>query len=290
MTISVIFLYLITITAWGSAFFFTTYQINAVSIEWSVFYRFFFTSLIFFLISIIYKKKNSFLLKDHIIYFLLGILLFSLHFIAVYYSISIIKSGLTAVGFSSILIMNVVLSKVLLKNKFEIPVIIGSLFGILGIIFIFLPELTNIKNSSLIIFGFLLSFFAALIASFGNTLSEWYQKKGGEIIQTSAWGMIYGCMISALFAIIRGHDISFDFSSKFIFSLLYLVIFCTTIAFWAYLSLIKKIGSRKAAYAWVAAPLVALFLSFLFENYQWTQLSIIGSLFLIFGNILILKK
>ncbi len=290
MTISVIFLYLITITAWGSAFFFITYQINAVSIEWSVFYRFFFTSLIFFLISIIYKKKNSFLLKDHIIYFLLGILLFSLHFIAVYYSISIIKSGLTAVGFSSILIMNVVLSKVLLKNKFEIPVIIGSLFGILGIIFIFLPELTNIKNSSLIIFGFLLSFFAALIASFGNTLSEWYQKKGGEIIQTSAWGMIYGCMISALFAIIRGHDISFDFSSKFIFSLLYLVIFCTTIAFWAYLSLIKKIGSRKAAYAWVAAPLVALFLSFLFENYQWTQLSIIGSLFLIFGNILILKK
>ncbi|PPR78265.1 MAG: hypothetical protein CFH01_01100 [Alphaproteobacteria bacterium MarineAlpha2_Bin1] len=290
MTITIIFLYLITITAWGSAFFFTTYQINAVSIEWSVFYRFFLTSLIFFLISIFYRKKISFLLKDHVVYFLLGVLLFSLHFIAVYYSINIIKSGLTAVGFSSILIMNVILSKVFLKNKFEIPVIIGSLCGILGIIFIFLPELSNIKNSSLVIFGFILSFFAAIIASFGNTLSEWYQKNGGEIIQTSAWGMSYGCIISALIGIIRGHSISFEFSADFIYSLLYLVIFCTTIAFWAYLSLIKKIGSRKAAYAWVAAPLVALFLSFLFENYQWTVLSIIGSMFLIFGNILILKK
>tara|TARA_B100001121_G_C18699291_1_gene626633 strand:- start:1784 stop:2656 length:873 start_codon:yes stop_codon:yes gene_type:complete len=290
MSISIIFLYFITITAWGSAFFFTTYQINVVSIEWSVFYRFFFTSLIFFLISILFKKKISFSLKDHTVYILLGILLFSLHFIAVYYSISIIKSGLTAVGFSSILIMNVILSKIFLKNKFEIPVIIGSFFGILGIIFIFLPELSNIQNSTLVFFGFFLSFFAAIIASFGNTLSEWYQKNGGEIIQTSAWGMIYGCIISAILAIFRGQKISFEFSGEFIYSLFYLVIFCTTIAFWAYLSLIKKIGSRKAAYAWVAAPLVALFLSFLFENYQWTNLSIIGSLFLIFGNILILKK
>ena len=73
-------------------------------------------------------------------------------------------------------------------------------------------------------------------------------------------------------------------------SLLYLVVFCTAFAFWAYLSLIKKIGSHKAAYAWVAAPLVALILSYFFESYEWSVLSIIGSIFLIIGNILILKK
>ena len=41
---------------------------------------------------------------------------------------------------------------------------------------------------------------------------------------------------------------------------------------------------------WVAAPLVALILSYFFESYEWPILSIIGSIFLIIGNILILKK
>ena len=109
MQIKVSFLYLITILAWGSAFYFTTPQINMVPSEWSVFYRFILTSVIFFIISFLFKKKLSYPFRDHLIFFLLGLFLFSLHFIAVYYSIGIIKSGLTAVGFSLILIMNVIL-------------------------------------------------------------------------------------------------------------------------------------------------------------------------------------
>jgi len=290
MKISIIFLYIVTILSWGSAFFFTNYQISTVSAEWSVSYRFFFTSIIFFFISLLFGKKIFFPLKDHIIFFMLGVLLFSIHFIAVYHSIGIIKSGLTAVGFSSILIMNVLLSKIILKNQFEIIVVIGSFFGITGILLIFLPEFIDIDTSLLIIFGFLLAIAAALIASLGNILSEWYQKKGNSIVETSAWGMIYGCIISAIIGIVRGEKIIFEFSNEFMISLLYLVVFCTAIAFWAYLSLIKKIGSHKAAYAWVAAPLVALILSYLFESYEWSILSIIGSIFLIIGNILILKK
>ena len=290
MKISIIFLYIVTISSWGSAFFFTNYQINTVSAEWSVSYRFFFTSIIFFSISLLFGKKIFFPLKDHIIFFMLGVFLFSIHFIAVYHSIGIIKSGLTAVGFSSILIMNVLLSKIILKNQFEIIVVIGSFFGISGILLIFLPEFIDIDTNLLIIFGFLLAIAAALIASLGNILSEWYQKKGSSIVETSAWGMIYGCIISAIIGIVRGEKITFEFSNEFMISFLYLVVFCTAIAFWAYLSLIKTIGSHKAAYAWVAAPLVALILSYLFESYEWSILSIIGSIFLIIGNILILKK
>ena len=61
--------------------------------------------------------------------------------------------------------------------------------------------------------------------------------------------MIYGALLMTIVAIVTGKEFVFDFSNKYVFSLVYLSIFGSVIAFNAYLTLVGRVGPGKAAYA-----------------------------------------
>ncbi len=56
-----------------------------------------------------------------------------------------------------------------------------------------------------------------------------------------------------------------------------------------YLTLIKRIGVDRAGYVGVAIPIVALLLSTLFEDLRWDVFMVLGVLFCVAGNVLILR-
>ena len=62
----------------------------------------------------------------------------------------------------------------------------------------------------------------------------------------------------------------------------------TILAFWAYLTLVSRIGANKAAYATVMFPVVALTLSSIFEGYDWELLGIVGLILVLSGNAILL--
>ena len=281
-----------TTTAWGSAFYFSKIQIDDVSMEWSIIYRFLIAAIVFFFIAGWQKKPLSFNFKSHLVYVILGALLFSFHFLAVYKSTTLITSGITAIGFSMILIVNVFLSKLIFKKKLKINIMLGCILGVTGISLIFYKEINNLNFSYQVALGFGLALIAAVIASLGNIFSEYIQRNtGSNIVQSSAWGMTYGVIIMFIITCFNGNYIpTIEVSFKYIGTLLYLAIFCTTIAFWSYLSLIGTIGANKAGYAWILAPVIALAISSIFENYSWTLIAIIGVLMLLVGNIFILAN
>ncbi|MEM7281246.1 MAG: EamA family transporter [Pseudomonadota bacterium] len=137
--------------------------------------------------------------------------------------------------------------------------------------------------------GAAISLSGALMASLGNMLSQKAQGLKLPVVQSNAWGMLYGGLITGLFALVRGTPFNFDPSFAYVSSLLYLSVFGSIVAFGSYLTLLGRIGANRAGYAVVMFPVVALVLSILFEDLQieWTLL--IGLGLVLIGNVAILN-
>jgi drug/metabolite transporter (DMT)-like permease len=114
------------------------------------------------------------------------------------------------------------------------------------------------------------------------------RKNKMPIVQGNAFGMLYGTIILFAYACLTGGKFSFDFSPSYIFSLFYLSLFGSVIAFGCYLTLVGRIGADRAAYSSILFPIVALCLSAAFEGYRLNVLSAVGIIFVLGGNALVL--
>ena len=116
-----------------------------------------------------------------------------------------------------------------------------------------------------------------------------WQQAGLPVVQSNAWGMLYGTIITAVIAVLEGHEFVFDWSAGYVGSLLYLTVFGSIVAFGAYLTLLGRIGAHKAGYAMVMFPVVALILSAIFEDLEIDATVIIGTLLVLAGNVFVLN-
>ena len=94
----------------------------------------------------------------------------------------------------------------------------------------------------------------------------------------------------AVFGFFSGVPVNYDPTTSYSRSLLYLAIFRSIPAFGTYLTLIGRIGADKAAYAAVLFPLIALGLSTLFEDYQWSLRALFGFMLVLLGNHIVLTR
>jgi drug/metabolite transporter (DMT)-like permease len=221
---------------------------------------------------------------------LLGIFLFGTNYWLVYLAELHLPSGLVAVVFSLIIFLNIINGAIFLKSKIRLYVVYGAVLGIIGMVLVFKEELLFFSLSSENSFALLLAVIAAILASYGNITSAFVQKKNLPVIQTNAFAMFYGPLSMFLICLVMGKSFSFEMSFSYIGSLLYLTIFGSIIAFSSYLTLLGNIGADKSAYVTLVIPVIALIFSTIFEDYQWNTYAIIGVLFILTGNSIILKR
>jgi drug/metabolite transporter (DMT)-like permease len=282
-------LYAITVLVWGSTWLAIEFQLGVVAPEVSVVYRYAGATLLLFAWSRARGLNLAFGLREHGRFFLLGMLLFGLNYILTYRAQIHISSALTAIVFTSIVWLNIVNARIFFGVRAGPRVIIGALLGIAGIVTLFAPQVAELTMSDTVLYGCMLAGLAALIASFGNMVSQSAQKSGLPVVQSNAWGMFYGMIITAAIAVYRGDDFVFDWSPGYIGSLLYLTVFGSVIAFGAYLTLLGRIGAHKAGYAMVMFPVVALALSAIFEDMKIDATVIAGTLLVLTGNVFVLN-
>lgn len=221
---------------------------------------------------------------------LLGIFLFGTNYWLVYLAEVHLPSGLVAVVFSSLIFLNIINGSIFLKSKIRLNVVYGAVIGIIGILLVFKNELLFFNLSSENSFALLLAVIAAILASFGNIISAFVQKKNLPVIQTNAFAMFYGPFIMLMVCLVMGKSFNFDLSFSYVGSLLYLTIFGSIIAFSSYLTLLGNIGADKSAYVTLVIPVIALIFSTIFEDYQWNTFAIFGVIFILIGNGIILKR
>jgi drug/metabolite transporter (DMT)-like permease len=282
-------LYAITVAVWGSTWLAIEFQLGVVAPEVSVVYRYAGASLLLFAWSRIRGLRLAFGLRDHARFFLLGLLLFGLNYILTYRAQIYITSALTAIVFTSIVWMNIVNARIFFGIRADRRVLFGALLGVAGIVTLFTPQISELTMSDTVVYGSLLATLGALVASFGNMASQSAQHAGLPVVQSNAWGMLYGTIITAVIAVAQGHEFVFDWSAGYVGSLLYLTVFGSIVAFGAYLTLLGRIGAHKAGYAMVMFPVVALILSAIFEDLEIDAAVIIGTLLVLAGNVFVLN-
>lgn len=282
------FLYAATVLIWGTTWFAIIFQLGVVAPEVSIVWRFLTASLTLFAWCLVTGRSLRFPLNRHFWMALQGGFLFSGNYLIFYFAQYYVTSGLIAVSFSLIIVFNIGFGALLFGQPIRPRVVAGATVGLGGIALLFLPELRTFDLADDGFRGMLMCVGGTLMASFGNLISGRNQRSGLPVIQTNAWGMLYGSGIAALVAVALGREFIVDWQAPYILSLVYLSLFGSVLGFGAYLTLLGRIGADRAAYATVLFPLVALALSTLFEGYQWTLPALVGVVLVIAGNILAL--
>jgi len=283
-------LYVVTVLIWGSSWLAIKYQLGSVDPMVSVAYRFLLASGISWLYCRLSGRLMRYSLRDHGFMFLQGTSLFALNYWLFYLSELTLTSGLAAVIFSTIVVMNTVNGVIFLKNRLELRVVGGAGLGLLGIMLVFWPEITDFESGSENLFAAALAVLATLLASVGNIASARNQREGIPVVQANTFGMTYGALLMLGLSWGTGREFTFEMTLPYVSSLVFLSVFASIIAFWTYLTLLGRVGVERAAYSTLIFPLVALGFSTVFEDYQWTAYAVIGILLILAGNLLILKR
>ncbi len=283
-------LYITSILIWGSTWFAIKFQLGHVDPILSIAYRFLLASAILFFYCLLVGLRLRFRWKDHAFIALQGFLSFTVSYWFVYMAEERVTSGLVAVIASSLILANIVNSALFLKTRINPVVVVGGLIGIAGIVLIFWHEVTAITLTDKNIYAIALVGSSTFFYSLGNITVERNRKHRLPVIQTNMFSMAYAAIIMFALAAILRKPFRFDMSLPYMGSLLYLAVLGSVVAFYCYFSLIGEIGADKAAYAAVVIPVIALFLSTLFESYRWTLLACIGIVLLVTGNFLVINK
>ncbi len=285
-----LFLFFFCTLVWGSTWFVVGFQVHNADPVVSVFYRFLISTLCLFSYCYLKKSPLRFGWAYHKSFIFQGVFLFSLNYILSYVAKTLISSGLVALCFTTLIYFNILGSRIFLGRKIAPQVLLGASLGGIGLALIFNYEFLTLQVNSSTFLGIFIALASTVCSSIGNLIAFAHQERKIEIASQNAWSMLYGCLFTALLILNLNPHFSLPSNFSYWGSLIYLSIFATVLTFGAYIRLIKEIGPDKAAYCNVLAPIVSLFFSWTFENFQWSQTIVIGVAFCLLGNIFTLWK
>jgi drug/metabolite transporter (DMT)-like permease len=283
-------LYFVVLLAWGSSWFAISFQLGDVAPQVSIAWRFLLASLMLFVWSYARGLQLSFSWRDHFSWLLLGFFLFCVNYICAYFGTFYLATGLVCLIFSTLTLFTVFNGFIFFKKPIRLPILFGAIVGILGLSIIFSNEISNTDwyLESGIVKGFLWMLLATFFASIGMLLSGQMQARKMPLVQSNAFSMLYGSLIIVTYVSVSDISFSFSTSYSYVISLIYLSLVASVIGFGVYLKLVGNIGADKASYVNIFTPTIALFLSTLFENYQWSWTGLVGVALIIIGNIIVL--
>ena len=285
-----VILFIITLFCWSPTWYLIKFQLGYVDPLVSVFYRFLIASFIIFIFLIIKKEKLQFSINEHFWFLFFGICLYSVNYVFFYLSNTYLVSAFPAIVFSTVVIMNIVGETFYFKKKPSIKTLIGASIGMVGILIIFNDEILNFNFSEGTHIGLFLALIGTFSASTGNMVHQRNLNNNFPPIQTIAYAMFYGSIVTLIITRFRGAELLFETSFSYISSLLYLSIFGSIFAFVSYLKLLEKVGPGRAGYVGVVMPVLALIISTIFENLEWQYDLIMGLPILIIGAVLVINQ
>lgn len=283
-------LYGITALIWGSTWFAITLQLGVVPPEVSVAYRFILAGAV--LTIWCWARRRPLLLgwRNHLFIALQGLFLFSINYVLFYIAIQDLTSGLAAVVFSAIVLMNIAGTAVFFGTPVRPRMVLAAVIGLAGMALLFWPDLRDFDLESGPVQGLVLSLLGTASVSIGNLLSARNQMRGLGVLETNALGMSYGGAFTLLYAVAMDAPLVFEASYRYAGSLVYLAILGSVVGFGCYLTLLGRIGASRAAYAMVLFPVIALAFSTALEGYRWEPLAVAGVALILVGNALVLAR
>jgi drug/metabolite transporter (DMT)-like permease len=286
----VFLLYAAVVLIWGSTWSAIPFQLGVVAVEVSVAYRFGLAAIVLYLYAVASGRQLRLPARAYPFVFVQGVLLFCINYFLVYYGTAYLTSGVVAVLFSSILVMNAIFERLFFGKRITARFWVAAVIGITGISLIFWSEISGVDFSDKSIYGGMLVLFSTLIASLGNMAAVVNTNKGLPVVAVNAHAMAFATVLASIIAAVLGREFDFLMRTDYVVSLIYLSVFGSAIAFGCYLALLRRIGASRASYSTVLFPIIALLISTFIEGYHWTTLAFVGMLLTLAGNWLILSQ
>lgn len=283
-------LYLLTVLIWGTTWIALKLQLGEVAIPVSIAYRFALAALVLFAILLLSGRLQPMNRRGQLICLAQGLCLFCINFMCFYTASQWIPSGLVAVIFSTATLWNALNARLFMGRRIAANVLVGGALGMLGLGLLFWPQLAGHEASRETLLGLGLALIGTLCFSAGNLLSSLQQQAGLKPLTTNAWGMLYGALLLVGYCLVSDIPFTFEYSTRYVGTLLYLAIPGSVIGFTAYLTLVGRLGPERAAYCTVLFPVVALNISVFVEGYQWTAPALFGLLLVMLGNVLVFRQ
>lgn len=281
-------LYLLTVLVMGGSWFGIHLQVHAsvdpaVSLVW----RFVIAGTLLVGVAAATGVRLRFSAAEHRWIALQGLLLFCTNQLLIYLASQGLPSGLVAVIFSTIAVMNAINGTLFFGETLRPRVLVGGALGVAGMAVIFHPHLA--AGGDGVLPYLLLCIAGTVCGSFGTLLSQRNQRVHMPVLTGTAFSMLYGAAYCAGFAAVTGAAFTVEASAAYLGSLAYMAVVATALGFWSYLTLVGEIGADRAGYMTVLFPIVALLLSTLFEGYVWSPAAGLGLALVLGGNVLAMR-
>lgn len=283
-------LYCLVVVIWGTTWIAIYLQQGPVAAPVSIFWRFAVATALMIVIMLARGKLRSLSLRDHLFCLLQGSCVFCFNFWCFYTAAAWINTGLESVIFSMAVLFNAVNSFFFFGQKPPLRFYCAAALGLTGIVTLFWHDLMSSGFSGSLLLGIGLSALGTFGFSLGNMISLRHQKKGLEVMTTNSWAMLYGTMLIATIALVRGDNFTPQWTFSYLGALLYLAVFGSVVAFGAYFTLVGRIGPSNAAYSTLLFPLVALSFSTVYEGYSWQMNAVAGLVLILVGNLVMFAR
>ncbi|MEP2782732.1 MAG: EamA family transporter [Pseudoruegeria sp.] len=280
-------LFFATVLIWGTTWIAIAWQIGPIEVVVSVFYRFALACVVFlFSLAILGRLKFPVIWRYVV---LQALCLFCFNFLCFYHATSLMPSGLVSVIFSLATIFNAINARIFFDERVRPRTVIAGTIGATGIVLLFWRDI-SVSFDAGVLQGIGWATFGTVLFSLGNMMSRKNNLHGVTPVIANAWGMGIGSLVLLTIVVLSGASLTMPSSSSYLWALVYLAIIGSVIGFTTYLLMVSRLGSDRAAYATVLFPVVALFMSTLFEGYEWHGTAFAGVGLTIIGNLVMFAK
>lgn len=275
-------LFTIASLIWGSTFWAITLQLGHVAPAVSVAYRFFLAALALFAVCLVRGHGLAMPRRAQAWAALQGLMTFGISYVCTYEAEMHVVSGLVAVMFALMVFWTPMWSRIFFGTPISRRTVACGVAATVGVALLFYRSIgqawqdLQAGGGGEFIAGVVLALAATLASSIGSIVVGKVREQCANLPLTMAWSMLWGSLMVALWSLATGERFALPQSASYWAGLFYLSIFGSVIAFFAYFTLIARIGPQKAVYIGVITPVLSVLLSIQLEGYRPGAIEFLG--------------
>lgn len=174
------------------------------------------------------------------------------------------------------------------KRKISNRIYIGGGLGVVSVVVILYPDLNSLTNEFII--GVAFALLGTIITSIGDVLSLYNSESKVHPVLSNTIGMLSAVIFLLIYTSFNGYRYSFPLELNFWFSLLYLSILASFLAWFFYLKLINNIGAAESGYMVAMFPAIGGIASVIMGETHLSINLVVGIILACMGAYLALYK
>ncbi len=273
---------------WGLNFIAVKIQGDSLPLEVALLYRSLIAFSLFGVMFIFIFKKLKLNNTNWFTIIGFGLCNFTISYLLLYYGTFYSSAAIVTLIFSMKAILTPIFISMVFKRKISNRIYIGGGLGVVSVVVILYPDLNSLTNEFII--GVAFALLGTIITSIGDVLSLYNSESKVHPVLSNTIGMLSAVIFLLIYTSFNGYRYSFPLELNFWFSLLYLSILASFLAWFFYLKLINNIGAAESGYMVAMFPAIGGIASVIMGETHLSINLVVGIILACMGAYLALYK